>query len=298
VVQQADMAWRHIDFSHPIDAINESLYNSTTPLLPVPEPFPFQDSGGVSNTEQTMDRLLQLQGKLHRLLSTMDRQPAVDYIEEGLEVTKTFLEILQAGMASHSLPAESSILSTTAALPAGSNSSGDGVTTTSNCPGNNTISSATSAAGPKRHAAGGVNFIMVEQALLCYSYVLHMLDRVVGVLTTNDNQAGGAGLEPLAALSLGFFSLASQPALNAGVVLHLVLRMVQHLRVLIQQMESGCKDLADRSSSPSDSAVDIGCSPWKVYASSIAVTSYAVANLVGEREKSLVERLSCLTNSP
>src|ERR1700737_79458 len=107
------MDWRHIDFSHHIDAINESLYHGTTPPLPAPEPSPFPDSGGVSNTEQTTDKLLQLQGQLHRLLSAADRQPAVDYIEEGLEVTKSFLEILQAGMASHGLPAESSNLSTT-----------------------------------------------------------------------------------------------------------------------------------------------------------------------------------------
>jgi hypothetical protein len=292
------MDWRHIDFSHHIDAINESLYHGTAPLLPTPEPFPFPDSGGVSNTEQTTDRLLQLQGQLHRLLLATDRQPAVDHIEEGLEVTKSFLEILQDSMVSHGLPANSSILSTTIALPPGSTGSGDGVMTASNGPGGDTISSANSAAGPKLHAAAGVNFIIVEQALLCYSHVLHMMDRIVGVLTTYDNRAGGAGLGPPAALSLGFFSLASQPTLNAGVLLHIVLCMVKHLRVLIQQLASGCKDLADRSSSPPDSAVNMDSSPWKVYASSIAVTSYAVANLVGEREKSLVERLSRLTSSP
>jgi hypothetical protein len=275
------MDWGHIDFSRHIDSINESLCHDTTPPLPAPEPFPFPDSGGVSNTEQITDRLLKLQGQLHRLLSATDRQPAINYIEEGLEVTKSFLEILQASMDPHGLPADSSILSTTSALPPGSNGSGD------------TISSANSVVGLKLHAAAGVSLIMVEQALLCYSYVLHILDRVVGVLTTKDSQAGGAGLELPAAVSLGFFSLASQPALNAGVMLHLVLRMVQHLRVLIQQLASGCKDLADRSSSPSDSAVSMGISPGNVYASSLAVTSHAVANLVGEREKLLVERLSC-----
>jgi hypothetical protein len=264
------MDWGHVDFSQHLDSINDSLGNGTTPPFQAPEPFPFPEPCVISNLEQTTDRLLKLQGQLHRLLSITDRQPAPNFIEEGLEVAKSFLEILQASIDLHGLTSDANSHATDSRLPAGKNRSGDIIS-----------------------SAAGVDIIMVEQALLCYSYVLQMLNRLVRVLTSKERQSA---LELPAAVSLGFFSLASQPALNAGVMLHLILRMVTHSRVLVQQLASGCKDLEDPSSSPSDSAVSTGSSPGKVYASSIAATSHAVANLVGEREKVLVERLSFLTN--
>ncbi len=50
-----------------------------------------------------------------------------------------------------------------------------------------------------------------------------MLDRVINVLASNDDKVGGIGME---VLGLGLFNLASQPALNNMIVLHLVLSMV------------------------------------------------------------------------
>ena len=264
------MDWGHIDFSQHMDSINDQLGQGTTPPFSTSEHFPFPESSGISNLEQTADRLLKLQGQLNRLLSATNRPPAANYVEEGLELTKNFLEILQASVDLHGLSSDSSNHLTLLRLPPRQSRSPDIIT-------------------------GNVDIINVEHALFCYSHVLRMLDGVVRVLTSKDSQTG---LELPATVSLGFFSLASQPALNAGVMLHLVLRMVTHSRALVQRLASGCKELADSTSSPSDSAVSTGSSPGKVYAISIFTTSHAMASLVGEREKSLVERLSFLTNCP
>jgi len=128
--------------------------------------------------------------------------------------------------------------------------------------------------------------------------------------TTGDRCQSASASAPNSAFSLGFFNLASQPALNAEMVLHLMLRMIQRLRVLIQALVSSCDSgVRDRTSSiaastslssPDTIVVVDGSSPPAAKAGqpsvlSIAGTSHAVAELVSEKEKLLVERLSGLT---
>lgn len=277
MTQQPDMDWSQIDSSHPIDGINEPLYHAPPGSLPAPDHVSFPQPNTTSRTERITDRLFQLQGQLHRLLSTTDQQPAVDFVEEGLEVTKSFLEILQASMSSCIQPADSQGASSIMPLPPDANNHNHNSVIDLRCRSTNSL-----------------NFIGVQQALICYSYILHMLDRVIDVLASDkNNKAGGIGME---ALSLGLFNLASQPALNSSIVLHIVMRMLEHLRLLIQQLAPAYKD---RPRSPSDSAVDTssGDSP-KLFPPSIAVTSHAVADLVSDEERALVDRLSCLTSGP
>lgn len=283
------MDWGPIDFSRHIEAVNETIHHGAAGQIPALEPFPLPDSDpdGVLDTDQATqatDKLLDLQGRLRRVLSGLDRQPSIDHVENGLEVTKSFLEILQSMMASHSLPMDPGILSTSPSPRGNGNSDATIAITRLNA-----------------DATNGLDFITVQQALLCYSHVLYMLDRVVDVLATDVNQMGGVQQpEAPAAISIGRFSLTSQPALNATVLMHLLIRMIHQLALLVQQLASGCKELAGRLSSPPDSAVAVetGGSPDKMPASSIAVTSHAVADLIGEREKSLLERLSFLTRGP
>lgn len=288
------MDWGHIDFPQHVNPIDQTLFREENSPSTALEPFSFPELGDVSDKEQTMEKLLQLQGQVFRLLSAMDRQPRVNHIEEGLQVTKNFLEIIQAGMNSHSLPKTPNSITTTGALPLSSENGNSG-STAGNCQG---ADIPIGAKLPKSHATAGANFIIVEQALLCYSYILHMLDRIVSIVTTNVDLTGSAGLEPAATLSIGFFSLASHSPLNAEVLLYIVLRMVQHLRVHIQQLASECKDLTERSMSPPDSAVDMGSTPRTVHHPSISATSYQMASLVSEREKSLVEKLTSATARP
>ncbi|ORY67809.1 uncharacterized protein BCR38DRAFT_407745 [Pseudomassariella vexata] len=294
-VQQLDVDWSHLDFSQcqHIDAVHEPLYRAESRALPEsePPPLPTSPAGKGRNTVQTTGRLLQLQGYLHRLVlaADTDQQPAVDYVEEVLEATKTLMEILQSNVPVNS---SSSVPSTT------DETSSD--TRSPNIP---------ATARHKLH-----NYMLVQQALTCYSYVLCMLDRVVGVLspTGGVNNPHAAGGSVPASISLGLFSLASQPDLNARIALHLVLRMVQHLSMLIQQLASACRDFSELgdpppspppSSSASVSAAETGIggqSPGKPCRTSTSIykTSHAVADFISEKERLLIERLSCLTSGP
>ncbi|KAK4119454.1 hypothetical protein N657DRAFT_674857 [Parathielavia appendiculata] len=111
-----------------------------------------------------------------------------------------------------------------------------------------------------------VGYITVQQALTCYSFVLLVLDRVVNALQStragDQNQSGV--LEVPSPLSLGSFNLASQPALNAEMVLHLVFRMIHHSRSLIHSL-------------------------------ALQSISHAASDFLIERERVLLGRLSVLT---
>lgn len=305
------MNW-NLDFSHHMHhsnfATDPQLLQDPSrfpPRQPSPERLsastPDSGNGGAPslNAEQTTEKLLRLQSQLHRLLLPTNKDsPSADMVEESLEVIKAFLEILQAALATQGrLPPEFRV-------PGMAESGTDAVDPTNQMP-----SGATQPA---------ISYITAQQALTCYSYILLMVDRIVGVVTsgeygstsatTSNSGSSSSTASPPASLSLGFFSLASQPALNAEVVLHLALRMVQRLRVLIQVFVSVCKDSmsasqADRQTcgvtpeSLSGNTVVEGS--WRkgsnATTASISVTSYAVADLVGERERLLVEKLSGLT---
>jgi hypothetical protein len=282
------------------------------PLQPVPRPH--QDSGPDLHFT---DKLLHLQMQLHRILSTGNHGSAMDDIEEGLEVTKTFLEILQGGLGPLRRGDDGSVPTAPApSLPPARQDGGPpGVFShtpiASDSMGGNAEPPTKPVTNPQ------LSYMAVQQALLCYSYVLHVLDRAVSSLSTN--------LSDSTALSLGFFNLASQSTLNAEVLLHLVLRMAHHLRAQIHLLVSGCRDLADlpciSSRSPSSSAISTGepdtagdlrargarSSSRSSSATSatgtsngsnssrIAATFHLVADVVREREELLVRRLTRLT---
>jgi hypothetical protein len=245
------------------------------------------------------ETLVQLQVRLHRLLSASDEEPTFDFVQEGLEAAKSFLSVLQTRLAAQRhLSLDSGVLSTAGTTTTGWLLASEGTQDSS---------------VPSRDArcanASPVSYITIQQALTCYSYVLMLLDRVVSVLQSTrvgDRSESGLGLlESPSTLSLGSFNLASQPALNAEIVLHLVHRMVQHLRAQIQSLASGCKDLSNLlSGSPTSAGTKLPAAEDSISRStnssfvSIATMSHAVSDLVVERERMLLERLSALTSSP
>ncbi len=293
----AAMDWA-LDFTPQVPA--HSVYQDVLGTAPLPLPSP-EDSGtgtvnGAENTHIT-DKLLQLQGQLHRLLWTADADPSADLVEESLEVSKAFMEMLQRVMAGSSTPDNN---------PTGSD---------------------------RRPATA--DFIAAQQALTCYSCMLLLFERVVGglttaatttttttiPLTTDSNNPMSPVLPPSSppSLRLGYFSLASQPALNVEVVVCLVLRMVLRLRSLIHALVDGFRDdsgedggaVATRMDSVG-SETSVSGSPATTVAegvgvvvssttarkrpslSSIAGALHAVADLVSEEERLLLERLARL----
>jgi hypothetical protein len=261
--------------------------------LPESEAFSFLDSDdmGSGPTAQeigsTTDRLLQLQIQLHHLSVTTDQATAMNQpaAEEVLEATKSFLEILQASLAAQScIPQPISAIASTADALTGWDD-------------------------PNPAAPAATSYITVLQVLTCYSYVLHVLDPVVSALIIQKAEStvrtevpsrafSNAGLEKSSqtALTMGFFNLASQPAMNADVVLHIILRMIQQLRVSIHLLDSGHRDLVGEISDRvgiGSPAVD---TTRKLHATPISISSQPIVKLISAREEPLVERLSHLIN--
>ncbi len=220
------------------------------------------------------ERLIPLQTLFHRQFSAnnSDEKPGLDQMQEGLEAAQRLLAWLQEAV---------------------------------QVPGHNVAT----ASMIEDHTDITVSFITVQQVFTCYSYVLVLLDRAVGRVTSrstaeslDEASASGSGREgdPLA-FRLGPFNLASQPALNTEMVLHLALRLVQHLGVQIQNLASRCEDLTAAAGQTSADS-----SRWhKEFAAPAAapppipagVLLHAVSGLVIERERLLLRRLSSLTGS-
>lgn len=299
-VQQADLLDWSLDFSAHIhadignNAFDETIFSDSggqdSGALPESEAFSFLDSDdmGSGPTAQeigsTTDRLLQLQIQLHHLSVTTDQATAMNKpaAEEVLEATKSFLEILQASLAAQScIPQPTSAIASTA----------DALT------------------GWDDPNPAAMSYITVLQVLTCYSYVLHVLDPVVSALIIQKAEStvgtavpcrafSNAGLEKSSqtALTMGFFNLASQPAMNADVVLHIILRMIQQLRVSIHLLASGHRDLVGEISDRvgiGSPAVD---TTRKLHATPISISSQPIVKLISAREEPLVERLSHLIN--
>ncbi|KAH8651292.1 hypothetical protein BX600DRAFT_473337 [Xylariales sp. PMI_506] len=246
-------------------------------------------------TATLISRLFQLQGHLCRLLLAGDGQPGFEYVQEGLEASKSFLDILQAGIASQDgLPMHPAVSpgdrEANASVPVPLESS--------------EISNATSENDTfiePRQEASPMSYIVVQQALTCYLYVLLLLDRVVGLLTS---RAGGRDAHVSVshespALHLGVFSLASQPALNNEIVLHLILRLVQHLQAIIRMLASKCKELADEldETSTNGNSESESSEKQKPLPASLAAVLHGMSDLVIRRERLLVERLLSLTGA-
>lgn len=312
VTRSADLDWS-MDFSHQINtelsnnSFNEALFQDacagTTQGLQDSEAFSLLESysgmeqiAATTDVGTTTDNLLQLQHQLHRLFLTTDQETIMDQpaVDEVLEATKTFLEILQTTLAAQSPPSESVVpLAPSTDVPYT-----EGTDEPSRSDQN------------ARRKQASMSYITLLQVLTCYSYILHVLDPVVGALTRQSDEALKGTMEQYTSpytsktesasrpsLSLGFFNLASQPGLNADIVLHIVLRMIQKLRASIHMLTSGCKDLEDEvcKSLLPPSATD---STRKLHATPIISSSQPLVAIIGEREKMLVERLSSFTHGP
>ena len=295
-----------MDFSHHIGTIHDPLFQDTHQSPHIVQQglrldhndISSQDpGGGVSNQKESpttslTDRLFQLQGQLHRLSSSEEGQPGVDCVQQGLEAAKSFLDILQLGLASQpGLPTESDIFSV------GRQTNNSGLTP----PESTRDSSCMPEIDPTmlmndQLDPPSVSYITVQQALICYSYVLLLLDRAVGGLTHRAKLGvvtAPYSQESRAALHLGIFSLASQPALNNEIVLHLVLCIVQHLRRMIRMLASRCKDLVDGVDQTSIGAGSDRHHTEKKDTSPISIAGVlsSVSDLVTQRESLLVGKL-------
>lgn len=206
-------------------------------------------------TESIADGLfrLQLQHQVHRLLSKLSQDVIEDVVEEGLGITKSFLELLQTSLGIFGRTIGSSVSATPMDME-------------SNLPDER----GPAGTKPMEHDAGIIDIL---QALTHYSLILHMLEKVVGAVNSISKRS--------TALSLGSFSLVSQGALNRDVVLHIVFRMIHQLRMLIDILLSNCKDITHGSSTNTGHRLD---------AASTTGGFQALAELMSEREKTLMER--------
>jgi hypothetical protein len=299
-VQEADLLDWGLDFSPhvQVDMANNASDETMFPdpcanesgTLPESEAFSFLDSDdmGSGPTAQeigtTTDRLLQLQIQLHHLSMATDQETTMNQpaAEEVLEATKNFLEILQASLADQSCLAVPKLA----------------LASTTNAP-----------SGCDDLKPAAMSYITVLQVLTCYSYVLHVLDPVVSALTIQKAESAVRTAESCRAfssagfknssqttLSIGFFNLASQPAMNADVVLHIILRMIQQLRISIHLLASGHRELAGEISDRvgiGSTAVD---TTRKLQSTPISISSQPIVRLISTREEPLVEKLYHLMN--
>lgn len=247
----------------------------------------------------TTAKLLELQGQLYSHMCAQSPSAKRDrvaagpdniarhphpLVDEVLAATKSLLEILQATQA------------------------------------NGAESLHESAPAPQREE--GTDYFGVLHALTCYAYVIEILEPIVSSLAIQiegtaevrptpasgdlDLRLASNGTSPSAptvehlldrgpALNMGCFSLASQPALNAHVVLHTVLMMVQQLQTLIRLLLFGCQNPAGdagdeyRIRSRGDWTAKSRCTPK-------SVTAQSMLSVIQEKDTALLEKLRYLTN--
>jgi hypothetical protein len=105
--------------------------------------------------------------------------------------------------------------------------------------------------------------------------------------------------------SLGCFSLASQPTLNADLVLHTFLRMIQRTHTNINLLAFGCETPGQQGETvtrqpPSSEIIESADEPPSFIGAScspVIMAAKAVMGAVHKKERQLVERLKELTNS-
>jgi hypothetical protein len=115
---------------------------------------------------------------------------------------------------------------------------------------------------------------------------------------------GSTTTKAAAVFTLGLFNLSSQPALHADLAAHLVLRMVQRSRGLVQAIVAGsCTKNPVSSEQPrSLSTTPVAAEKRARRSSSVAgggssgaTIMHELAEVVGEKERNLISRLSYLT---
>lgn len=249
-----------------IPAPNTAPASSNTRSM-TPDHTSLSTATSTSEASMTLDKLSSLQRQLHRLLHKSSEEGIAGDIDEGLQAAKSFLELLQAyyrclcpiGLSNfHSSHGDRDQTNTMPSLPLNS-------------------------IHPNHRQS--LTLIVILQAMTCYSYLLEVLDRVIDSLRGQSNV-------PLP-VSLGVFNLASQPELNQDVIFHIMLSMVQKVRLLIHgQGTDGCKKshLSSFDSGGGGDSVPHHCQS----ANPVAISLPGMAELVQERERTLVEKLTGL----
>ncbi|XXH00640.1 hypothetical protein Hte_006988 [Hypoxylon texense] len=246
-----------------------------------PEAFTYPDYNlgisqkGIDNIAAAgTDELLRLQCRLYNLMSitneaTLREPPAVDEI---LVACKDLLEIIQANLAAQGHLSESggpfAFSGRSTSQSAGEPSHGD---------------------QRRRRNQQMSNCVTVLQVLTCYGYALQLLEPSIDTLATRTGDLGF--------VSLGAFSLASQPAISSYVAVHMVLSMIHQLRDSIHLLASGYKDLANASQRPQS----FQASPADMMEDMKATTTNSIQIAIGmvtESEAILFQRLSGFTKRP
>ena len=290
-------------FCHDNSTINDPLFQFTHHSPPLMQQTSLVEEGGMSfegpgtsnatqkePTATLISRLYHLQGQLCRLLMSGDGQPGFEYVQEGLEASKSFLDLLQVGSESRDNHLPPLVIH-----PRSQRTDPSQPTPPESCQG----SSSASENGPSSEEQSNsppTDYIVLQQSLTCYLYVLLLLERVVGVLTKRTGFGDvnvSISQESSTALHLGLFSLASQPALSNEVVMHLILRLVQHLQRIIRMLASRCKEISDNSDEISTSRSSDLKSPGNAMTPpvSLGVVLHGMSDLIVKRENALIARL-------
>lgn len=272
-----------INESPPVENHNQAYPPAKVPIQSLhhreePEAFTYPDynleisqKGIDSITTAGADELLRLQCRLYNLMSitneaTLREPPAVDEI---LVACKDLLEIIQANLAAQGhLPESGGSFAFSGSQPAGEPSHGD--------------------QRRRRNQQMG-NCVTVLQVLTCYGYALQLLEPSIDTLATRTGDLGF--------VSLGAFSLASQPAISSYVAVHMVLSMIHQLRDSIHLLASGYKELANASQGArpfQTSSTDMMEDMQTTTANSIQIA----IGMVTESEAILFQRLSGFTKRP
>lgn len=292
-ISNSDMPLYQTDFNQPISG-SPSVENTnqayrakcdvtvqTLQHQEEPEAFPYADYSmgmpqkGLGSMAVTgTDDLLRLQCRLYNLMSitneaTVREPPAVDEI---LVACKDLLEIIQANLAAQGHLSEAggpfTFAGRPASQPAGDPDHGD----------------------QRRHRNQQMaNCVTVLQVLTCYGYALQLLEPSIDTLATRTGDLGF--------VSLGAFSLASQPAISSYVAVHMVLSMIHQLRDSIHLLASGYKELA----SAAQRTQSFQASPTDMMEGMQTTTTNSIQIAIGmvtESESILFERLSCFTKRP
>lgn len=242
-----------------------------------PEHFAYLDHGLGMHQKPTRSRtatddLLHLQCRLHNLVPIADEATAREppAVDEVLVACKDLLEILQAHLAAQGLIPESGTPYTIAARsPSQSSSEGD----------------------QKGRSQRMSNCVTVLQVLTCYGYALQLLEASVDALASRTCDLGF--------VSLGNFSLASQPAMSTYMAVHMILGMVHQLRDSIHLLASGSRELANSPQRTQLFQSPAADNMMENAQNTTTTNSIQMAlGMVTENEAILVQKLSCFTKSP
>ncbi|KAE8154023.1 hypothetical protein BDV25DRAFT_6008 [Aspergillus avenaceus] len=254
-------------------------------------------TGSTNEPRYALDikRLVELQNRLHGLMCSEhlckdqgDFTPDTETnshlpVDEVLGVTSSLLEILQATRGTDVNPSCESIQT-----------------------------------APKQESS---KYLGVLHAVTCYAYLVEIVESIIPSLamqiersTNNTSPHAIYNLDPRLTgnitpvseptpdkpmnqrpiLKLGCFSLESQPSLNAHVVLHIILRMIQELHVSFRLLISGPR--ATQRNACTEGELDFE-TDWKTKLEDTA-TGLAAQSIIREfqeKDTALLEKLRCLT---